>query len=273
MRAATVQYRPSYKDASANLERIGELFHQAVEDHGAEIALFPECAMTGYCFDTKAEAMDAALDADHPTLRALEGMARERGRCLVVGYLERVADHLFNSAAFYGPAGLIGIYRKTHMPFIGADRFATAGNSLRVYETPLGRFGILICYDLRFPEAALTLALQGMDALLIPTNWPEGADAAPAHLVPARAWETRCFAIAANRVGPENGFDFIGKSGIWDMSGKPLLSADHRDEAILAMDIDLEKTKNRRIVIRPGEYEMDPLHDRRTDLYRLPPCP
>lgn len=266
LRATSVQYRPIFASADANAARIVDRFYQACND-GADLVVFPEAALTGYCFTSKDEAMAASVEVGGPILAQMADIAREREKHLVVGFMERDGDDLYNSAAMFGPNGLVGVYRKTHMPFIGADRFAKAGNELPVFDTPIGKFGILICYDVRFPEAAITLALKGAEMLIVPTNWPEGAETAPNVRVPCRAAETRTFVLAANRVGPERNFDFIGHSGIWDMNGQPLVLAAHRDEAMVTANVDLEQTHNKRLVIRPGEYEMDPMKDRRTDLY------
>jgi predicted amidohydrolase len=267
---AVAQFAPVFRDPPANAAKLLDLFRRAVGG-GAKLVVFPECALTGYCFSSAEEAAEAALPQDAPELQALERACSELDAYAVVGFAEKADGTLYNSAAFLGPDGRVGVYRKTHLPLLGFDRFVTRGAELPVYETPIGRFGILICYDLRVPEAALSLAKRGAEAILVPTNWPTGAESSPDLLAPARAWDTRTFIAAANRVGSEGGFDFIGKSGIWDVDARPLAYAGHTDEAILHAEVDLSLAREKRIVVRKGEFELDPLNDRRPELYELGP--
>ena len=83
--------------------------------------------------------------------------------------------HALQRRVLVGPDGLIGSYRKTHLPFLGVDRFVIPGDELQVFDTALGRIGLIICYDLRFPEVTRTLALQGADLVALPTNFPMAA--------------------------------------------------------------------------------------------------
>jgi predicted amidohydrolase len=127
--------------------------------------------------------------------------------------------------------GVIGVYDKAHLPCCGADKFTTHGNTgFCVFETALGRIGMLICYDLRFPEAAWALALRGADIIALPTNWPTGADTAPEFMVRARAFENRVFVVACNRVGEERGGRYIGHGCIAAPNGEHLLDLDIRQK-------------------------------------------
>ncbi|MEP0767019.1 MAG: carbon-nitrogen hydrolase family protein [Fimbriimonadia bacterium] len=265
---ASVQFAPAYADVENNLSRVIALLRDAA-GRGAKLVVFPECALTGYGFPDRETALNHAMAADGPEVRSLAGECARLGVCAAIGFTERGDPGLFNSAALLGPDGLLGVYRKTHLPWIGLDRFADKGSALPVFDTPFGRFGILICYDLRFPEAGVSLALRGADAILVPTNWPEGAESSPHFLAPARANENRLYVIASNRVGEEAGFRFIGKSGIWGFDGKPIAFADHADETILTATIDPEKARQKRVIVKPGEFESEPLADRRPELYDL----
>jgi predicted amidohydrolase len=142
-----------------------------------------------------------------------------------------------------------------------------AGDSLGVSPTLIGEIGVLICYDIRFPEAARTLGLSGADIIALPTNWPEGAQSSPEFLMRARAWENRVYIIAANRVGVERGRRFIGRSQIVALGGEILAEAGGAEETILYADIDVALARRKRIVIEPGAWEMDITGDRRPDLY------
>jgi predicted amidohydrolase len=183
-----------------------------------------------------------------------------------VGLLERDGDLLRNAAVLVGPEGLVGSYRKTHLPFLGVDRFVTPGDELPVYETPLGRIGLEICYDLRFPEATRTLALKGADIVAHPTNFPLAARIQTELITVARAAENRIFLLSANRVGKERWAEFCGWSQIVDPYGRRLAEAGETEEALLVADIDLELARDKDYVI-PGEYELYLFGHRRPELY------
>src|ERR671919_546171 len=167
-----------------------------------------------------------------------------------------------------GPAGLVGRYRKTHLPFLGVDRFVAPGEEPpEVYDTPVGRLGIVICYELRFPEPTRALALVGAELVLHPTNWPNAVKPFADFLTRARAAENRVFLLTANRVGAEGGVEFFGRSQIVDPLGDRLVEAgDGEDELILA-EIDPAEAREKDQAIVPGEYEVHLFGDRRPELY------
>jgi predicted amidohydrolase len=149
---------------------------------------------------------------------------------------------------------------------LGLDRFVKAGAEIPLFETRLGRIGILICYDLRPPEATRVLALAGADVLVLPTNWPEGAETSAEHVSISRAAENRIFVATCNRVGEENGFRFIGRSKIIHPTGRVLAAADGVEETLVA-DLDLREARQKRTVNIPGKYEIDVMGSRRPELY------
>ena len=148
---------------------------------------------------------------------------------------------------------------------MGADRFCSAGDALQPIDTPWGRLGILVCFDLRFPEPARSLALRGAELILVPTNWPQGAEVSADHIAVARAAENRVFVATCNRVGEERGFRFIGRSKIVGIDGKVLAAAES-GETVLIADLDLALARQKRRVVIPGEYETDAFA-RRPELY------
>jgi predicted amidohydrolase len=162
--------------------------------------------------------------------------------------------------------GLLGAYRKTHLPFRGVDRFVVPGDELPVFDTPLGRIGIEICYDLRFPAVTRTLALRGADMVAHPTNFPMAAKAQTELITVARAAENRVYLLTANRVGKERWGEFCGWSQIVDPYGTRLAEAGEREETLLLADVDLEKARDKDYVV-PGEYELYLFGHRRPELY------
>jgi predicted amidohydrolase len=166
------------------------------------------------------------------------------------------------------PGGLIGSYRKTHLPFLGVDRYLTPGDrQFQVFDLPRGRVGINVCYDVSFPEPSRVLKLLGAQLVVLPTNWPPGAWRAPEFVVRARALENHVYYAAANRVGTERGWRFIGRSKILDCDGETLTEAGGDGEEIIYARVDLERADDNHIVNVAGSYEIDRLKDRRPELY------
>jgi predicted amidohydrolase len=266
---AGVQIDCRLADPAHNLATIRARLREAA-GRGAKLAVFPECALPGYCFTSKAEAWAVAEPLPGPSTRALAADCRELGVWTVVGLLERddATGKLFNSAVLVGPDGLIGTYRKAHLPCLGIDRFTDKGDQpFAVHDLGGLKVGMTICYDGSFPEASRVLALRGADLIVLPTNWPPEAERTARLLVPARALENRVYYAAVNRVGVERGFRFIGLSRIADVTGDLLAASDTADETILYAEIDPSRARQKRIVNIPGEYEVDRVRDRRPELY------
>ena len=265
--AAAVQMDIAIGHVAENVRHAEALLHDAA-DMGARLVVFPECATSGYCFDSMEEAAPFAIARDDAVLRPFQTACRERDVVGILGFLERSPDaSVFNSALIVQPDDPhVHVYRKTHLPVLGIDRFISKGNSLDVVHTALATIGTLICYDVRFPETARILALRKADVIALPTNWPEGAESAPEYMLRARARENGCFIVAANRTGTENGRRFIGRSQIVSPSGDVLAQAGDGEETIIAQ-IEVMKARTKRIVIEPGCWEQDTVGDRRPELY------
>ena len=267
MRVAVAQTEPKLGEKKRNLEVcLGRLEEAAAA--GAQLLVLPECAIPGYMFDSGDEAMPYAEEIPGPTTEALAEACRRLDVYAVCGLLERDGDVIHNAAVLVGPESLIGSYRKTHLPFLGVDRFVVPGEELPVFETPLGRIGLEICYDLRFPEVTRTLALKGADIVAHPTNFPMAAKVQTEVITLARAAENRVYLLTANRVGKERWGEFCGWSQIVDPFGKRLAEAGGTEEALLVAEIDVEKARDKDYVV-PGQYELYLFRDRRPDLYGL----
>jgi predicted amidohydrolase len=267
MRVAVAQIEPRLGEKERNLEACLARLEEAAAA-GAELLVLPECAIPGYMFDSAAEAMPFAEEIPGPSTDVLADACRRLGIHVVCGLLERESEgeQLYNAAAFVGPEGLIGSYRKTHLPVLGVDRFTVPGDVLPVFDTALGRVGIEICYDLRFPEATRTLALAGADIVAHPTAFPVEARIQTELITVARAAENRVYLLTANRVGKERSGEFCGWSQIVDPYGVRLAEADATEEVLLVADIDVERARDKDYII-PGEYELYLFGDRRPELY------
>jgi len=230
--------------------------------------VFPECALTGYVFDSRAEALAHAETIPGPATDVLSGACRSLGLWTVVGMLERHGDRLFNAAVLLGPDGLKATYRKIHLPYLGVDRFTTPGDRpFAVHDIGGLRVGMSICYDGSFPETTRILMLEGAELVVLPTNWPAGAEGTVKFLVQCRALENYVYYAAVNRIGVERGTRFIGQSRLVDVNGELLASAGADDDTILLAEIEPARARNKQIVRIPGKYELHRVKDRRPELY------
>jgi predicted amidohydrolase len=267
-RVAACQIDPKLGEVEANLDRIGRAVAEAASA-GAVLAVLPEAAVTGYAFGSLEEARPVARRAGAVAHDVLAGLAEVHRMTVICGTLEAQGDEVFNSALVAIPDGRRYTYRKMHLPYLGVDRFATPGpNPPIVFESGGLRIGVLICYDLRFPEAARMCALDGADLIALPTNWPVGVDFHPGIFAPSRAAENHCYLLACDRVGTERGTTFIGRSVLFDYDGHQLAAANDTEEELLVGDIDPDAARRTRVRRRPGEHEWDTMADRRPGLYR-----
>lgn len=267
VKIAAVQINPQIMQNRKNLNKVLSALETAA-GVGAELIVFPECALTGYVFFSRDEAKPFMETIPGPATEELSASCKKRGVYVVVGLLEKEGDRCFNAAALIGPGGLVGKYRKNHLPFLGIDRFVEPGDiPFEVHKTPIGNIGILICYDCTFPESARVLSLLGADILALPTNWPLGREKASDFVVKTRAYENKVYLVAADRVGEERGTKFIGNSRIIDTLGNTLAQANSEDEQTIYAEVSLAEARHKRIVIKAGEFEVDYIGDRRPELY------
>jgi predicted amidohydrolase len=273
IKVAACQIDPKIFDLQGNLDKHIRLMKQAAEN-GAKLIVFPEMSIPGYCYTSWSEMATHGQYIPGPITNAINKVCKDLNVYAVIGMIEREGMgsewSYYNAAVLIGPAGVIGKYRKTHLPFLGIDRFIKAGNlPYNVYDTPIAKIGLGICYDLRFPEQWRTMALKGAEILVNITNLPTGADTHPNLLGPTRALENRVFVISCDRVGNERGWEFIGRSQVIDLTGKVLAEASRDKEEIIYGTIDPAKAREKYIVVKPGEYEIDLVKDRRPDLYEV----
>lgn len=265
MRIACVQMDVVFGQPDANLKAILENLGQA-KARGAELVVFPECVLTGYAVESIEAARDLAVSSDDSRIEQIFSAARDAEIGVVFGAAIRVGEEVRNRA-FLSMGDQRWHYDKTHLPELGLDKFVELGEDLPVFDTPLGRIGILICFDLRPPEAARVLALKGADLILLPTNWPEGAEISAETISIVRAVENRVFLATCNRVGTEGGFTFIGRSKIISPTGEVLAAASASEAEIIVAEIDLEQARQKRIATVPGRYEWTVFESRRPQLY------
>ena len=272
--AAAVQFDPRVGVANkdANLKRTLELVNQAA-DRGATLVVLPELANTGYAFETREEAYAHAEPVpEGPTTDAWAALARERGIHLVGGLTECDGVRLFDTTVLIGPDGFIGKYRKTHLWNREKLYFTPGDLGFPVFDTRIGRIGLLICWDIWFPETARLLAVQGADVICSANNWvwtppPLFDDAGrcmAAYLTMTASHVNNVAFVAADRVGEERGGKFLGCSLITGTNGWPVGGiAPAEGETIVYGDLDLVAARSALV----WNELNDLARDRRTDLY------
>jgi len=267
-RIAVVQMETTHCEKDANTSKMLEFIAQAAGEK-ARVVVFPECALTGYNMSL-VEAEEIATPIPCDQLDLLTAACAPSGLLIIVGTIEQSnSGNLFNSAVLIGPDGVMGVYRKTHLPLLGIDRFLAPGDAFpEPFPTNFGRLGMLICYDIRFPEPIRVLTLAGAQVVLIPTAWPDRASLYPDFVVRTRSAENHVYIAAANHVGEERGVRYLGRSIITGPSGEIIAEGSPTKEEILYADVELSKSDNKHIIFSAGEYELDLIGDRRPDLYR-----
>lgn len=234
-------------------------------EQGADLLVCPEMSLTGYQIGAAGVAA-VAEPADGPLAQAVATIAQRHGIAVVYGYPERHApgEKPYNAAQFVAADGQrLANYRKTHL-FGDTDRaqFSPGAQVPAVFEWRGWQLGLLICYDIEFPEPARSLALQGADAILVPTANMIAFDEVQRVLLPARALENRLVVVYANACGQEGDTTYGGLSTVCGPMGA-VLTQGGRDEALLFASL------SRGDVLRAREHSQ--LHDRRPDLYNRPP--
>jgi predicted amidohydrolase len=267
MRVGIVQSDPQLGDVDGNLGRCVAALHE-VAAAGCSLAVFPECALSGYMFDDVESATRAAVEVPGPETEVLAVTCARLGLHCVVGLLELDGDLLRNTAVLFGPDGIVGRHRKAHIACIGADRWTTpADDEFEVFDTPVGRIGLQICYEWRFPEVTRVLALAGADIVAHPTNSPFASRDLADYLPRARATENAVYFLMANRVGTEGGTTFFGRSQVVDPLGNVLAAADEAQVSLTVAEVDIELARVKTKEPGDGGYTVRLFADRRPGLY------
>ena len=263
MRVGLAQFGATVEKAE-NLARVVEVSAEAARKR-VELLIFPEVFMHRRSDDATSAPAELAEPLDGPFVRGLMRAATEHRLHLVAGVLERAPGEsykAFNTAVLISPTGdLLAAYRKVHLydAFNGreSDRFIPGSEPPPVVDTPLGKIGLQICYDIRFPEWSRILALRGAEIIALPTSWVTGPlkEEHWVTLVRARALENTCWIAAADQVRP----DRVGRSLVVDPMG--VVVADGGEEAgLVTADVDLER-------LRRVRQKLPALAHRRPDLY------
>jgi len=265
---------PFDRDVERALARVENHVVRAREQ-GAGLLVLPESAIGGYLRepgpDEMAPDVPAGLSPDGPEIARLIALAGDMVIC--AGYTELAPEGLYASAICVSGDGMLGHQRKVHLP--PAERFAyVAGDGFASFDTPVGRLGMLLCYDKLFPEAARALALDGAEIICSMSAWPADRHQ-PARRIrddrqtrhfdlcdSARAIENQVFVVSANQTGRWGPLRFLGSAKVVDPEGAVLARTGAR-EGLAVAAVDLAAVADARMVI-------DHLADRRPDTYTSP---
>lgn len=238
---ALYQCTPAPQDVAGNLARLAQAAHQA-RQQGAEVLVCPEMFLTGYHLG-HAAVQQLAQAADGAYAQAVAAIARQHHMALVYGYPERGAHGaVFNAAQWISAEGQRCLnYRKTHL-FGALDRaqFAAAAPASTLLELGGWRIGLLICYDVEFPENAQRLARAGADLVVVPTANMVAYDFVPEMLIPVRAYDNQIFIAYANYAGHEAELHYGGLSTVAGPGGQVLARAG-RDAALLLVTLERQQ--------------------------------
>jgi predicted amidohydrolase len=205
----------------------------------ADLVVLPEMWFTGYAYRDLAELAERTPES----LERVGALAREYGFFVAGSWAERGSDgHLYNTACIVGPDGRVRArYRKVHLfgP-MKEDRHFVRGRTVTVADLEIGRIGVALCYDLRFPELARKMALAGAELLLYPSQWPEVRLGHFHTLLAARAIENQVFTVGVNRAGRSVSTQFGGGSTVVDPRGEVLVQLGG-EESFAEAELDLDQ--------------------------------
>jgi predicted amidohydrolase len=254
-RVAAWQCRPGPLDVEGNLRRLDQICATAAARQ-VEVLVTPEMFASGYGL-TPEQVSRLAEDSGGPTEAAVAQIARRHRLAIVYGHPESAASgRPYNAATLVGPDGVVrGRHRKVHL-FGDVDRalFSPSAQRPAAFDFDGSRAGLLICYDVEFPEAVRRLAIDGARTVLVPTANMAGYEVVQQLLVRARACENGCGLVYANYCGADDLFEYNGLSVICGPGGEVLAQASAQGEELIVADLPSESA---------GTY----LDDRRADLY------
>jgi predicted amidohydrolase len=259
LKVASIQFDTLLGSVPENLDKAERLIHNGLTS-GAQLIVLPELFNTGYRLDDQYEQYAESIPG--PSVERISAVAQKEKVYLVGCIAEKdpSTGNIFDTAFLTGPDGFIGAYRKIHLWGQEPEFFHT-GPAFPVFPTPWCKIGLLICYDVGFPEAARCLALAGAEMILLPSAFGMPRLYAWDLATRSRALENGCYLVAANRIGREKDSEFCGHSRVVDPQGNVIVDATLQESVIVA-DVDISEVHQQR-------ERIPYLRDRRPDLYGL----
>ncbi len=234
--AAAIQFSIIPGDIDANLLHAREALRRASKQ-GARLAVLPEMWSSGFTGKT----LPSLARRTAGIVEELMALSQTLGLVIVGSMPEPNGDRVFNSVHLIDNGRLAGIYRKMHLfSLLGEDRIFSAGDGWLLADTTMGKIGVIVCYDLRFPELSRRLAVEGAEILCVPAQWPRPREEQWRTLLLARAIENQLFVVAANTCGTVGKLDFFGMSMLIGPRGEILAEAGTAETEICA-DLDMDE--------------------------------
>lgn len=255
IKAAAVQFTVKLGDIDANVEHVRETLAR-LHGEGVQLAVLPEMWSCGFAY----RELNELAKRTPEVVEEMGRLSGEYGMVLVGSLPEPDGEKVCNTAYVMDCGRLVGKYRKIHLfSLMNEDRAFTAGKSWLVAETHLGKIGVFICYDLRFPELARRLAVEGARILVVPGEWPKPREEHWRVLLQARAIENQLFVISANACGVIGKLDFFGSSLIIGPKGEILAEGGYENgEPTAVLDF---------AVMENWRQQITCFTDRQPDLY------
>ena len=273
---ACIQMYPKIGDKKHNIQKMEQFVEETMHQYPqTQMIVFPETIVTGIEGDPSIFAEMAEDLQTGESVTRLGALAEKYKVYILYGFAERKDKDLYNSVVVLGKDGKpVGSYHKTHL-FAPAEVWDTPGDEYPVFELDFGKIGIIVCWDVAFPEIGRIYALKGADLLVVCSNWEDPFDGEEWNektlntheedwdlMCRARAFDNILPLVASNRVGNDGGvLSWFGRSKIIDARGKIIKALDNREEGILYGEVDLDQSAQ----LRKKYYTF--LNDRRPETY------
>jgi len=260
---ALVQTSCKQGDKKSNLKKLEKTAEKAAK-LGADLVIFPELSVTGYT--VRDQLYELAEPVPGPSTQAMVNVAKKTRTHIIFGLpelSEKTQATLYNASVLVGPKGFIGKYRKMYLPthsVFEEKRYFRPGYEAATFATELGKIGLIICYDLFFPEVTRLTRLQGAQLIVCISASPAVRRAFFETLTVARAIENTAFLAYVNLVGIEDGLQFWGGSRLVGPQGRIIAKAEYDKEDLIIADIDYAD-------LRPVETFVPALRDLRPELF------
>jgi omega-amidase len=240
MRIALISFEPEQSDIRMNLEKCRDLLNR-IQEMQVDLCVFPETTLTGFSFPNGdlVELRENSLALDF-----FSSEAKRRSISIIFGLFLNDQNRIYNSAFAFSKSGELMIrYDKIHLFSPGGEsKYNVAGNSISTGKLEEVRFGLTICYDLRFPELFTSLALTSKVIVNI-ANWPSKRESHWSNLLKSRAIENQVFIIGVNRSGHDStGEFFAGNSLIYDPWGEEIVP-ELSEETVSVFSIDVDQVE------------------------------
>jgi predicted amidohydrolase len=248
-------------DVSKNLEIMEKMIIEAQDksDSNLDLIVFPELFITGYNLRDNYSVIAEKIPSSAMAQRGILELAKKFKTYILTGIVERAGKSLFNSAIMVGPEGYIGHYQKRFLPNFGPfeeKMYFGEGKKSTVFDTPFGKIGVQICYDLFFPETSMDLAHDSADLIVNLAASPTTSRPLFHRMLPARAIETTCFYAYSNNIGTQGSLTFAGESLVVNPRGKIIAEMPSFEEGVIVCELkfeDLERFREARPVLRDSK--------------------